>query len=76
MMLRALREFAPRIFERTHWLIAANASEEVMSADFGRRVAERCPDGAKAVLVFEGGWTISVFDNSESQFVDFRNLPL
>ena len=22
------------------------------------------------------GWTISVFDNSESQFVDFRNLPL
>lgn len=55
MMLRALREFAPRVFEETNWLIAANASEEVLSADFAMRTKERCPHGAKAVLVFEGG---------------------
>lgn len=55
LMLRALREFAPDVFERTNWLIAANASEEVLSGDFGLRTTERCPDGAKAVLVFEGG---------------------
>ena len=55
MMLRALREFAPRVFDETHWLIAANASEEVLSADFAMRTKERCPQGARAVLVFEGG---------------------
>jgi glutamate carboxypeptidase len=55
MMLRALRQFAPRLFEETRWLLAANASEEVMAKDFARRVTERCPGGAEAVLVFEGG---------------------
>ncbi len=55
MILRALRQFAPRLFEETRWLIAANASEEVMAKDFARRTTERCPGGAKAVLVFEGG---------------------
>lgn len=55
MMLRALRVHAPRLFEETHWIIAANAAEEVMSADFAVRVREQCPDGARAVLVFEGG---------------------
>lgn len=55
LMLRALREFAPDVFERTNWLVAANASEEVMSGDFALRTIECCPAGAKAVLVFEGG---------------------
>ncbi len=55
MMLGALKKFAPRVFEETSWLIAANASEEVMAKDFAARSAERCPHGAEAVLVFEGG---------------------
>jgi glutamate carboxypeptidase len=55
LMLRAIREFAPEVFESTNWLIAANASEEVLSGDFAMRTMERCPNGAKAVLVFEGG---------------------
>ncbi len=55
MILQALRQFAPRTFEATRWLVAANASEEVMANDFARRVTERCPGGAEAVLVFEGG---------------------
>ncbi|MFZ4765395.1 MAG: M20/M25/M40 family metallo-hydrolase [Roseimicrobium sp.] len=55
MMLRALREFAPCVFAQTNWLIAANASEEVLCADFAQRTMERCPSGTQAVLVFEGG---------------------
>ena len=55
MVLQALRECAPEVFEGTHWLVAANASEEVLSGDFAKRTAERCPDGVDAVLVFEGG---------------------
>jgi len=55
MMLKAIREQYPLVFEQTHWLIAANAAEEVMSADFDHQVKARCPQGARAVLVFEGG---------------------
>lgn len=55
MMLRALRQFAPEVFHHTEWLMAANAAEEVMSADFAERVNERCPEAVDAVLVFEGG---------------------
>lgn len=55
VMLRALRQFAPQKYEETEWFIAANAAEEVMSADFAHRVNERCLTGADAVLVFEGG---------------------
>ena len=55
MQLHALRECAPEVFESTDWLIALNAAEEVMSRDFARCTTERCPEGAEAVLVFEGG---------------------
>lgn len=55
MMLRVLREQFPSELARRSWLVAANASEEVIADDFARRARERCPDGAEAVLVFEGG---------------------
>jgi glutamate carboxypeptidase len=55
MMLRVLAEKLPDVFEKTTWLLAANASEEVVASDFARLTRERCPNGAKAVLVFEGG---------------------
>lgn len=55
MLLHALRECVPDVFESTDWLIAFNAAEEVMSRDFARCTTERCPAGAEAVLVFEGG---------------------
>ena len=55
MMLHALRSLHPQVFEKTNWLIAANASEEVLASDFKRQTETRCPDGARAVLVFEGG---------------------
>lgn len=55
MMLRTLRETMPEVFERTHWLVASNAAEEITGADFAEQTAQRCGGKAKAVLVFEGG---------------------
>ena len=55
LMLQAMRKCQPTLFESTRWMIAANSSEEVRSTDFARCVSERCPAGARAVLVFEGG---------------------
>jgi len=55
MLLKILKQRHPALFEANRWLVAANASEEVIGAEFGRRTAERAPDGARAVLVFEGG---------------------
>jgi len=55
LLLHALREFAPTIFEKTHWIVAANACEEVIGDEFGELAGKRCPKGARAVLVFEGG---------------------
>jgi len=55
MMMHLLREHAPDVFERAHWLIAANAAEEVTGDDFAHATISRCHDRARAVLVFEGG---------------------
>lgn len=55
LLLQALRTVQPALFARTPWLIAANASEEVIGADFAERARERCHGRAAAVLVFEGG---------------------
>lgn len=55
LMLQVLRDCAPEVFERTHWIVAANAAEEVTGDDFGRATIKRCNGKARAVLVFEGG---------------------
>lgn len=55
LILQMLREAAPEAFARTHWMVAANAAEEIIGDDFGRATAERCHHRARAVLVFEGG---------------------
>lgn len=55
LILQVLRECASEIFQQTHWIIAANAAEEVTGDDFGHATTRRCGDKARAVLVFEGG---------------------
>ena len=55
LMLQVLRDVAPEVFERTHWLVAANAAEEIIGDDFGSATANLCGGKARAVLVFEGG---------------------
>lgn len=55
LMLMTLRDTRPDLFEATSWLVAANSAEEVIGSDFAIRTVERCPHGAKWILVFEGG---------------------
>ncbi|MGV3658982.1 MAG: M20/M25/M40 family metallo-hydrolase [Prosthecobacter sp.] len=55
LLLQALRDCAPEVFENTHWMVAANAAEEITGDDFGVATAQRCGGKARAVLVFEGG---------------------
>jgi glutamate carboxypeptidase len=55
LMLKVMQENQPDLFQSTHWLISANSAEEVIGSDFANRTTERCPLGARAVLVFEGG---------------------
>jgi len=55
LMLKIMEEVDREVFEATTWLIAANSAEEVMSGDFARRCEERCGQGARCLLVFEGG---------------------
>ena len=55
MLLQTLKQAAPEVFERTHWIVAANAAEEVTGDDFGHATARLCGGQARAVLVFEGG---------------------
>jgi len=55
LTLEGLRRFAPDVLEAHTWVLAFDASEEVISRDFPTRTTERCPGGAVAVLVFEGG---------------------
>jgi glutamate carboxypeptidase len=54
LVLSALREVAPDVFNRTNWALLLDASEEMESADFGRLCVERLR-GAAAALVFEAG---------------------
>ena len=54
LVLSALREVAPEIFNRTNWVLLLDASEEMESTDFGRLCGEKL-QGAAAALVFEGG---------------------
>lgn len=55
LMLQMLHQVAPDFLDQTDLLIAANAAEEVIGSDFALRTAERCPEGAHCILVFEGG---------------------
>jgi glutamate carboxypeptidase len=55
LMLRVMLDTMPELVNSVHWVVAANAAEEVIGAEFARRTEELFPAGARAVLVFEGG---------------------
>lgn len=55
MVFDALQEAFPDDFEKTHWIVALNASEEVLSEDFSQFCLERFPADTQACLVFEAG---------------------
>jgi glutamate carboxypeptidase len=53
LVLSALREFAPEVFESLSWQIAANAAEEELVPDFPELCRTRMPRECRAALVFE-----------------------
>ena len=53
LVLSALREFAPEVFESLSWQIAANAAEEELVPDFPQLCRARMPRECRAALVFE-----------------------
>lgn len=55
MILSILRGTAPDFFEKTSWIVASNAAEEVTGDDFAHAASTLCDGNARAVLVFEGG---------------------
>jgi glutamate carboxypeptidase len=56
MTLDAIQKFYPAAFEKTHWLVALDATEETISNDFGEHCNARLPaDRTLACLIFEGG---------------------
>jgi glutamate carboxypeptidase len=54
LVLRALRQVAPRVFEKVSWLVAGNAAEEELVSDFPEHCRARMPRDCRAALVFEG----------------------
>ncbi len=55
LVLETLAACAPEAFDAVDWLVLLDATEEVMSADFGALARERIGSNGIACLVFEGG---------------------
>ncbi|GAB4578312.1 MAG: M20 family metallopeptidase [Anaerolineales bacterium] len=55
MILEAIRQFQPVVFEATSWYVLLNASEETMTKDFGEVAVSHLPGDTRACLIFEGG---------------------
>ncbi len=53
LVLSALCDFAPEVFESLSWEIAANAAEEELVPDFPQLCLARMPRECRAALVFE-----------------------
>jgi glutamate carboxypeptidase len=69
IVLDALQEFFPELFDEINWHVMLDASEEALSDDFGQLTLRRLQNDALAYLVFEGGNTP---DNKEFALVVSR----
>ncbi len=55
MVLDAVRELSPKLFDLADWCVMFNAAEEGLGSDFGQIARRLLGSGARACLVFEGG---------------------
>jgi glutamate carboxypeptidase len=55
MVLDALREFQPLLYDDINWHLLLNAAEEKLEPEFGEICRNHLPKSALACLVFEGG---------------------
>lgn len=57
LLLELIQQEDPALFERTHWTVALNSSEEILNHRFGALCREVFPANTRAALVFEGDST-------------------
>jgi len=69
MVMRALKEKAPELFERVTWKLIWNASEEGSCADFGPLLRGEISEASRACLVYECG---EALDDGLSSLVTAR----
>lgn len=63
MVMAALQQFAPGVYDGTNWKILLNAAEEELAPDFSRLCHETLPEDTLACLVFEAGhWSEDYFN--------------
>lgn len=55
MILAALKEVVPKLYDDMTWLVLLDATEERGGLDFGQLCLQHLGDNALAALVFEGG---------------------
>ncbi|MDX1414334.1 MAG: M20/M25/M40 family metallo-hydrolase [Candidatus Promineifilaceae bacterium] len=55
LVLSALRDADPALFDSVTWVVLLNAAEEALVPDFGRLCQDRLRENPLAALVFEGG---------------------
>ncbi|MFZ0549029.1 MAG: M20/M25/M40 family metallo-hydrolase [Candidatus Promineifilaceae bacterium] len=58
MIMAAMQQFAPAVYEGINWQILLNAAEEELTPDFSQLCYRSLPDDTLACLVFEGGYWI------------------
>jgi glutamate carboxypeptidase len=59
MVLDAIHQFFPQLMDQISWLLAFDASEEVLSDDFGKLLRQTLEPATLACLVFEGGTPVN-----------------
>ena len=55
MMMEAIQQFAPDVFDDITWVVLMDSSEETDGSDFGDLCTRQLEDNAIACLIFEGG---------------------
>lgn len=68
MMMEAIQQFAPDVFEEITWVVLMDSSEETDGTDFGALCTRQLEPDAMACLIFEGGY----FQNNEFKVVVAR----
>jgi glutamate carboxypeptidase len=55
MILSALKDLFPAVYNRVNWVVLLNAAEETLVPEFGELCRTKLPQDRAACLVFEGG---------------------
>ncbi|MFN2135528.1 MAG: M20/M25/M40 family metallo-hydrolase [Candidatus Promineifilaceae bacterium] len=74
LMLSAIEEVAPWLYNSVTWIVLLNAAEEALVPDFGKLCVERLAGDTLAALVFEGGEAELDGENSSHLVVNRKGM--